>query len=131
MSTNNNPLDIKEKRLLEYYHELDNLFQLNNLNYEVEYTFEENKKLNSVLNYSIEINGIPRMGMATYVKQKRKFGGVVFKNEAANYFVSEGFDDKFIEEDAPIWAMTDKLDYFFAMLCVPILSELKFGDENS
>jgi len=129
-----NPLNIQEPQLLRYHNEIEHLFSLNNLEFDCEYDYEPNPALNSSVNYYVEINGILRSGFITHVKGKTKksrgkFGGAVIKPEMISYLEREGFSEEHIETKGEIFASAPSPQYFFAMLCIPILKDLIIENE--
>lgn len=119
-------LQIKEPELEKYHNIVTQCFEHNDIPYEAEYSFEPNPKLNSVVNYTIEVKKIVRAGMI--VVNKGEFGGVICKGEKLRYLEKEGFTDEQIFEE-PIFATAPCVMSFVSLLAIPIINELEFPDE--
>ncbi len=120
----NNPLEIKEPHLLAHHLELDELFALNELEYEAEYYFEPNPKMNATVSYFVNINGRLRSGFILNKGKKINFKGAIFKDETVRHMEIEGFSRKQIEDEGPIFASAPSVEAFFCMLCFPIINDL-------
>ena len=101
MTQINNPLNIQEKKLFRSYLQIVNLFQLNNLEYLIEYT-PRDKETNPHLFISIDYKDIFRFGSCAFHHGRIRY--VKYRSEREEYYLKEGFESDFISQQDDVWS---------------------------